>query len=78
MRDVCCVFVSHLQSLLLLAYLIRNGSERVVTSSRDHMYDLKGLEDYQHIDENGRDQGVNSMYFCAKKLHVSHLNFMLL
>ena len=35
-----------LQSLLLLAYLIRNGSERVVTSAREHLYDLKSLQDY--------------------------------
>ncbi|XP_046850757.1 clathrin interactor 1-like [Xenia sp. Carnegie-2017] len=47
------------KSLLLLAYLIRNGSERVVTSARDHIYDMRQLEDYQHIDEHGRDQGIN-------------------
>ena len=48
------------QSLLLLSYLLRNGSERVVTSARDHIYDMRQLEDYQHIDEHGRDQGINS------------------
>ena len=48
------------QSLLLLAYLVRNGSERVVTNARDHVYDLKRLEDYSHIDEMGKDQGINS------------------
>lgn len=47
------------QSLLLLNYLIRNGSERVVTSSREHIYDLRSLENYSHHDENGKDQGVN-------------------
>eukprot|EP00117_Sycon_ciliatum_P029420 scpid75088/ scgid23429/ Clathrin interactor 1; Epsin-4 len=47
------------KSLLLLAYLVRNGSERVVTSARDHMYDLKALEDYQYKDENLKDQGIN-------------------
>lgn len=50
------------QSLLLLSYLIRNGSERVITSARDHVYDMRQLEDYQHTDENGRDQGVNSKF----------------
>jgi len=34
------------QSLLLLVYLVRNGSERVVTSAREHLYDLKSLETY--------------------------------
>ncbi|KAL1498311.1 hypothetical protein ABEB36_009127 [Hypothenemus hampei] len=47
------------KSLLVLNYLIRNGSERVVTSSREHIYDLKSLENYTFIDENGKDQGVN-------------------
>lgn len=38
---------------------MRNGSERVVTSSREHIYDLRSLENYSFIDENGKDQGVN-------------------
>lgn len=37
------------QSLLLLAYLIRNGSERVVTSAREHIYDLRSLENYHFV-----------------------------
>uniref|UniRef100_A0A4W5MZU3 Clathrin interactor 1 n=1 Tax=Hucho hucho TaxID=62062 RepID=A0A4W5MZU3_9TELE len=48
-----------LQALLLLAYLIRNGSERVVTSVREHIYDLRSLENYHFVDENGKDQGIN-------------------
>ncbi|KAI1898389.1 hypothetical protein AGOR_G00071810 [Albula goreensis] len=47
------------KSLLLLAYLIRNGSERVVTSAREHIYDLRSIESYHYIDENGKDQGIN-------------------
>lgn len=50
------------QSLLLLGYLVRNGSERVVTSAREHIYDLRSLENYTHIDENGRDQGINGKF----------------
>ena len=49
----------HQQSLLLLNYLVRNGSERVVTSSREHIYDLRSLENYSYIDEFGKDQGIN-------------------
>ena len=45
------------KGLLLLAYLIKNGSERVVTSAREHLYDLRGLESYTFIDEFGKDQG---------------------
>ncbi|KAG7241818.1 hypothetical protein INR49_024788, partial [Caranx melampygus] len=47
------------KSLLLLSHLIRNGSERVVTSAREHLYDLRSLESYHFVDENGKDQGVN-------------------
>uniref|UniRef100_A0A3P8WX98 Clathrin interactor 1a n=1 Tax=Cynoglossus semilaevis TaxID=244447 RepID=A0A3P8WX98_CYNSE len=47
------------KSLLLLAHLIKNGSERVVTSAREHLYDLRSLESYHFVDENGKDQGVN-------------------
>ncbi|ELU15830.1 hypothetical protein CAPTEDRAFT_194989, partial [Capitella teleta] len=47
------------KSLLLLTYLIRNGSERVVTSTREHIYDLRQLESYTYIDEFGKDQGIN-------------------
>ncbi|XP_039532989.1 clathrin interactor 1 isoform X2 [Pimephales promelas] len=47
------------KALLLLAYLIRNGSERVVTSAREHIYDLRSMENYHFVDENGKDQGIN-------------------
>ncbi|XP_034037075.1 clathrin interactor 1a isoform X2 [Thalassophryne amazonica] len=47
------------KSLLLLSHLIRNGSERVVTSAREHLYDLRSLESYHFVDENGKDQGTN-------------------
>ncbi|XP_043243303.1 clathrin interactor 1-like isoform X5 [Amphibalanus amphitrite] len=47
------------KSLLLLHYLIRNGSERVVTSAREHIYDLRSLENYTFVDEFGKDQGIN-------------------
>ena len=52
------LFVSF-QSLLLLSYLILNGSERVVTSAREHIYDLRSLESYTFMDELNRDQGLN-------------------
>lgn len=38
---------------------MKNGSERVVTSTREHLYDLRGLENYTCVDEQGKDQGVN-------------------
>ena len=30
-----------------------------MTSAREHVYDLRQLEDYTSMDEFGRDQGVN-------------------
>jgi len=47
------------KSLILLNYLLRNGSERVVTSAREHLYDLRTLESFSYIDELGKDQGIN-------------------
>lgn len=44
-----CLTLSLCKALLLLAYLIRNGSERVVTSAREHIYDLRSLENYHFI-----------------------------
>lgn len=60
MNDIDFFFLSVLKSLLLLAYLVRNGSERIVTSAREHIYDLRSLESYTYIDEIGKDQGINS------------------
>ena len=57
------------QSLLLLHYLLRNGSERVVSSAREHIYDMKPLEEYTFRDEHGKDQGINGQYFTS--LHPS-------
>lgn len=48
-----------MQSLLLLNYLVKNGSERVVTSAREHIFDLRSLENYTFVDELGKDQGIN-------------------
>jgi hypothetical protein len=49
-----------------LSYLIRNGSERVVTSAREHLYDLRSLENFTYTDELGKDQGINGKALCIK------------
>ena len=80
------------KGLLLLVYLLKNGSEKVVTSAREHVYDLRGLESFSFIDENGKDQGVNSTnthlkFICLiwllevkyqKDQKISRKNFVLL
>ena len=50
------------KSLLLLDYLLKNGSERVVTSAREHVYDLRTLENYSFVDENGEE--MQNLIFC--------------
>jgi len=47
------------KSLLLLAYLLRNGSTRVVDSARDRVYDIRQLENFVFLDAKGKDQGIN-------------------
>ncbi|CAL8107419.1 unnamed protein product [Calicophoron daubneyi] len=47
------------KSLLLLDFLLKNGSESVANGVRDHIYDLRTLDSFQSYDENGKDQGVN-------------------
>ena len=47
--------------MLLLSYLLHNGSERAVSSAREHIYDMKPLEEYTFRDEHGKDQGINGM-----------------
>lgn len=47
------------KSLTLLNYLLKNGSERVVGNARDHVFEMRALENYKFIDDRGRDQGLN-------------------
>ncbi|KAJ3006408.1 Epsin-3, clathrin recruitment and traffic between the Golgi and endosome [Thoreauomyces humboldtii] len=47
------------KALQLIDYLIKNGAERVIDSVREHSYELKSLSSFHHIDEKGKDQGIN-------------------
>ena len=60
------------KALLLLAYLLRNGSERVVSSARDHLYDMRPLEDFQYRDDRGKDQGINGKGNYTVSCHAPH------
>ncbi|KAK9458057.1 hypothetical protein V1511DRAFT_22365 [Dipodascopsis uninucleata] len=48
-----------MKALVLLDYCIHVGSENVVLWSKDNMYIIKTLREFQYIDEEGRDQGAN-------------------
>ena len=39
--------------------MIKNGSERVIDDARSHLSLLKILRQFQFIDQNGKDQGIN-------------------
>ncbi|EUB61101.1 Clathrin interactor [Echinococcus granulosus] len=45
------------KGLVVLAHLLRSGSERVCDIALDNIYNLRSLENYQCVDERGRDQG---------------------
>ncbi|XP_072225737.1 epsin-3 isoform X2 [Leuresthes tenuis] len=47
------------KALTLLDYLVKTGSERVAKECRDNIYTIQTLRDFQYIDRDGRDQGVN-------------------
>ncbi|KAI3422016.1 hypothetical protein GPALN_012553 [Globodera pallida] len=47
------------KSLVLLNYLIKNGSERVISTARDHVFEMRTLENYKCLDERGKDEGLN-------------------
>jgi len=47
------------KSLLLLEYIIKNGSEEAIREARDHIIEIQTLSEFQHIDENNKDVGVN-------------------
>jgi len=47
------------KSLLLLDYLLKNGSEQVIRETRVHLIEIQTLTQFQHIDEHDKDQGVN-------------------
>lgn len=31
----------------------------MVDYAKEHIYDLKSLKNYHHVDEKGKDQGIN-------------------
>lgn len=47
------------KSLILLNHLLKNGSERVINATRDHLFEMRSLENYKCVDERGKDEGVN-------------------
>uniref|UniRef100_A0A673VLL5 Epsin 1a n=1 Tax=Salmo trutta TaxID=8032 RepID=A0A673VLL5_SALTR len=47
------------KAMTLMEYLIKTGSERVAQQCRENIYAVQTLKDFQFIDRDGKDQGVN-------------------
>lgn len=47
------------KSLVVLEYLVKNGSERVVRQCVDNLFSIQTLKDFQFLDKDGKDQGSN-------------------
>ncbi|RKP35004.1 ENTH-domain-containing protein, partial [Dimargaris cristalligena] len=47
------------KALTLLEYLLKNGSDRVVDDVKAHITTIKMLRSFHHIDDQGKDQGIN-------------------
>lgn len=57
-----------LKALKVLDYCLHEGSENVVVWAKDNVYIVKTLREFQYIDEENRDQGLNGEFF---PLHAS-------
>lgn len=47
------------KALTLLDYLVKTGSERVVQQCKENIHAIQTLRDFQYIDRDGQDLGVN-------------------
>ena len=46
------------KALTVLDFIVRAGSENVVLWSKDNLYIIKTLREFQYVDEDGHDQGT--------------------
>ncbi|CAM4460796.1 unnamed protein product [Lepidochelys olivacea] len=47
------------KSLMLLDYLIKNGSKKVIQHCQEGLFNIQTLKDFHYIDEAGKDQGYH-------------------
>ena len=47
------------KSLVVLDYIIKTGSERVAQQCRENIFAIQTLKDFQFVDKDGKDQGMN-------------------
>lgn len=51
-----------LKSLKVLDYCLHEGSELVVTWARKNIYIIKTLREFQYVDDDGKDVGLNGEF----------------
>ncbi|KAI9019824.1 hypothetical protein DFJ74DRAFT_674531 [Hyaloraphidium curvatum] len=54
------------KALILLDYLLHAGSEAIIAYTRENMYVIKTLKEFQYVDEDGKDQGANVRQKCKE------------
>ncbi|EFJ27853.1 hypothetical protein SELMODRAFT_94875 [Selaginella moellendorffii] len=47
------------KGLTLFDFLVAHGADRVIDELRENIYQIQGLVDFQYVEPNGKDQGVN-------------------
>ncbi|XP_044529378.1 epsin-3 isoform X3 [Gracilinanus agilis] len=47
------------KALTLLDYLLKTGSDKVAHQCRENLYTIQTLKDFQYVDRDGKDQGIN-------------------
>ena len=58
---------------MVLEYLVKSGSERVVQQCKDNIFSIETLKDFQFIDKDGKDNGnLGNMKLCTQS-HVNNL-----
>lgn len=68
-RELIDIF-SPTQSLVVLDYLLHSGSENVILYCRENLYEIKTLREFQYIDDEGHDQGVNVRHKAADVVNL--------
>ncbi|KAI5056532.1 hypothetical protein GOP47_0028350 [Adiantum capillus-veneris] len=47
------------KALTVLEYLVAHGSEKVIDDIVEHVYQITTLADFQYVETNGKDHGIN-------------------
>ncbi|KAJ3306401.1 hypothetical protein HDV03_005368 [Kappamyces sp. JEL0829] len=58
------------KGLQLLEFLIINGSEQVIDDAKRRIYEIKGCETYQYMDDKRKDQGINIRHRATKIIEL--------